>query len=189
MMTPALPQQWWEYMVDGAQRGVLFADAMRERGNHFVEHEEGSNKTVLSWEHEMVVDGSKLARPVNYSLVRITPPEGVTVREDGRPYIIIDPRAGHGSGIGGFKHESEVGAAIHGGHPTYFVTFTRMPMPGQTWPMSPRPRRTSCARCAGCIRTRPSRSSSATARAAGPPCCSPPPTRTSRAPSSPTARR
>jgi pimeloyl-ACP methyl ester carboxylesterase len=132
MMDPALARHWWDYMVDGAQRGVLFADAMRERGNHFVEHEEGSNKTVLSWDHEMVVDGSKLARPVNYSLVRIVPPEGVTVREDGRPYIIIDPRAGHGSGIGGFKHASEVGAAIHGGHPTYFVTFTRMPMPGQT---------------------------------------------------------
>jgi pimeloyl-ACP methyl ester carboxylesterase len=132
LMSPALPQQWWEYMVDSAQRSVLYTDAMRERGNHFVEHEEGSNKTVLSWQHQMVLDGTKLARPVNYSLVRIVPPEGVTVREDGRPYIIIDPRAGHGSGIGGFKHASEVGAAIHGGHPTYFVTFTRMPMPGQT---------------------------------------------------------
>lgn len=132
MATPMLAQHWWQYVVDGAQRAVLYADAMRERGNYFVEHEEGSNKTVLSWDHDMVVDGTKLARPVNYSLVRITPPEGVTVREDGRPYIIIDPRAGHGSGIGGFKHASEVGAAIHGGHPTYFVTFTRMPMPGQT---------------------------------------------------------
>ncbi|WP_242477235.1 DUF3141 domain-containing protein [Halochromatium glycolicum] len=132
LMTPTLAQHWWEYATDSAQRAVLFADAMRERGNHFVEHEEGSNKTVLSWEHEVVVDGTQLPRPVNYSLVRIIPPEGVTVREDGRPYIIIDPRAGHGSGIGGFKHESEVGAAIHGGHPTYFVTFTRLPMPGQT---------------------------------------------------------
>jgi pimeloyl-ACP methyl ester carboxylesterase len=132
LMTPMLAQHWWAYAVDGAERSVLFADAMRERGNHFVEHEEGSHKTVLSWEHEIVVDGKTLPRPVNYSLVRIVPPEGVTVRQDGRPYIIIDPRAGHGSGIGGFKHASEVGAAIHGGHPTYFVTFTRMPMPGQT---------------------------------------------------------
>ncbi len=131
-MTPMLGQHWWSYVVDGAERSVLFADAMRERGNHFVEHEEGSHKTVLSWEHEIVVDGKTLPRPVNYSLVRIVPPEGVTVRQDGRPYIIIDPRAGHGSGIGGFKHASEVGAAIHGGHPTYFVTFTRMPTPGQT---------------------------------------------------------
>ena len=64
--------------------------------------------------------------------MRIVAPEGVTVRENGRPYIIIDPRAGHGSGIGGFKHESEVGVAIHQGHPVYFVTFTRLPQPGQT---------------------------------------------------------
>ena len=131
LMSPNLLQQWWEYLVDGSQRSVLFLDAMRQRGNHFVEHEENSNKTVLSWKHEMVMDGTTLSRPVNYSLVHILPPEGVTVREDLRPFIIIDPRAGHGSGIGGFKHESEVGAAIHHGHPTYFVTFTRMPVEGQ----------------------------------------------------------
>ncbi len=130
--TPMLHRRWAEYLTDAAQRAVLFADAMRQRGNYLIEHEEGSNKTVLIWDHETVVDGTKLARPVNYSLVRILPPEGVAVREDGRPYIIIDPRAGHGSGIGGFKHESEVGAAIHQGHPVYFVTFTRLPHPGQT---------------------------------------------------------
>jgi pimeloyl-ACP methyl ester carboxylesterase len=132
MMTPNLGQQWTEYLTDSGQRAVLYADAMRQRGNYFVEHEADANKTVLSWNHEMVLDGAKLPRPVNYSLVRIVPPAGVQVREKGRPYIIIDPRAGHGSGIGGFKNESEVGAAIHQGHPTYFVTFTRLPYPGQT---------------------------------------------------------
>jgi len=131
-MSPTLGKDWSEYWMDSGQRAVLYADAMRERGNYFVEHEEGSTETVLSFNHETVVDGRKLPRPVNYSLVRIVPPHEVNVREDGRPYIIIDPRAGHGSGIGGFKNESEVGAAIHGGHPTYFVTFTRMPVRGQT---------------------------------------------------------
>ncbi len=130
--TPQWSEQWRDYWTDAAQRAVLFTDALRQRGNFFVEHEEGSDKTVLSWDHIVVVDGKSLPRPVNYSLVRIVPPAGCMVREDGRPYIIIDPRAGHGSGIGGFKHESEVGAAIHQGHPTYFVTFTRLPVPGQT---------------------------------------------------------
>jgi pimeloyl-ACP methyl ester carboxylesterase/tellurite resistance protein len=130
--SPLLADHWAAYLTDSAQRTVLFADAMRQRGNHFNDHEQGSNKTVLSWDHELVIDGTKLARPVNYSLVRIIAPEGVQVRENGRPYIIIDPRAGHGSGIGGFKHESEVGAAVHQGHPVYFVTFTRLPQPGQT---------------------------------------------------------
>lgn len=130
--SPAYSDRWREYLEDAAQRMVLYADALRRRSNYFVEHEEGSDKTVLSWDHAVVVDGKKLPRPVNYSLVRIIPPKDCRVREDGRPYIIIDPRAGHGSGIGGFKHESEVGAAIHQGHPTYFVTFTRLPAPGQT---------------------------------------------------------
>lgn len=132
LMSPMLPHHFQDYLTDTAQRAVLFTDALRQRGNFFDQHEAGANKTVLSWDHETVVDGAKLARPVNYSLVRIIPPAGVKVREDGRPYIIIDPRAGHGSGIGGFKHESEVGAAIHQGHPVYFVTFTRLPVPTQT---------------------------------------------------------
>jgi hypothetical protein len=46
--------------------------------------------------------------------------------------IILDPRAGHGPGIGGFKRESEVGMALHEGHPTYFVMFDPEPCPGQT---------------------------------------------------------
>jgi pimeloyl-ACP methyl ester carboxylesterase len=125
-------EDWHAYWADALQRTVLYVDALRQRGSNFAEHEEGSEKTVLSWDHITIINGKDLPRPVNYSLVRIVPPAGHTVREDGRPYIIIDPRAGHGSGIGGFKHESEVGAAINQGHPTYFVTFTRMPVPGQT---------------------------------------------------------
>ncbi len=126
------PQASLGYAIDAGQRAVLFADALRRRGNYFVEHEEGSDKTVLSWPHETIVEGTKLRRPVNYSLVQIIPPAEVPTREEGRPYIIIDPRAGHGSGIGGFKDESEVGAAIYQGNPVYFVTFTRLPQPGQT---------------------------------------------------------
>jgi hypothetical protein len=90
LLTPALRQQWMDYLIDAGQRAVLFADAMRERGNCFVAHEEGSNQSVLSWDHETIVDGRTLKRPVNYSLVRILPPEGVQVRENGRPYIIIE---------------------------------------------------------------------------------------------------
>ncbi len=125
-------ENWFEYGIDASQRFILFMDALFRRSKFFVEHEQGGDKTVLSWEHATVIDGATLRRPVNYSLVRIIPPKGNIVREDGRPYIIIDPRAGHGSGIGGFKDESQVGAAIKQGHPTYFVTFTRMPVPGQT---------------------------------------------------------
>ena len=46
--------------------------------------------------------------------------------------MIVDPRAGHGPGIGGFKRESEVGIALHEGYPVYFVVFYPEPSPGQT---------------------------------------------------------
>ncbi len=87
---------------------------------------------MLHFDYETVVDGRKLARPVNYALVRIVPPEGVTVDPKRRPYVIIDPRAGHGPGIGGFKDDSQVGVALREGHPVYFVIFFRDPEPGQT---------------------------------------------------------
>ena len=45
---------------------------------------------------------------------------------------MIDPRAGHGPGIGGFKIDSEIGIALKKGHPCYFVTFVPQPAPGQT---------------------------------------------------------
>src|SRR6185369_11133485 len=65
-------------------------------------------------------------------LVRIVPPDGITVDSRLRPYIIIDPRAGHGPGIGGFKDDSQVGVALKAGHPVYFVIFFPDPEPGQT---------------------------------------------------------
>jgi pimeloyl-ACP methyl ester carboxylesterase len=80
----------------------------------------------------MVMDGRSLKRPVNYALLRIVPPKGVTVDAKRRPYVIIDPRGGHGPGIGGFKDESQVGVALHEGHPVYFVVFFPNPEPGQT---------------------------------------------------------
>src|SRR5215471_14004775 len=123
---------WYAYATDFAQRSVLFWDTLRERGNVAIEHNQAGLPPVLHFDFETVVDGRHLARPVNYALVRIVPPEGVTVDPKRRPYVIIDPRAGHGPGIGGFKDDSEVGVALRAGHPVYFVMFYPDPQPGQT---------------------------------------------------------
>ncbi len=123
---------WLGYSVDAAQRSVLFLDAMRERGNNYLEHTAAGQPPLLHFDYETVMDGRKLPRPVNYALLKITPPEGVTVDPLRRPYVIIDPRAGHGPGIGGFKDDSQVGVALREGHPVYFVIFFRDPEPGQT---------------------------------------------------------
>ncbi|GAB3762521.1 hypothetical protein GCM10028796_14410 [Ramlibacter monticola] len=121
-----------DYAVDFAQRSVLFWDALRERGNIYVDHTRAGLPPVLHFEYDMVLDARTLQRPVNYALVRIVPPERVKVDDTLRPYVIIDPRAGHGPGIGGFKDDSQVGVAIRAGHPVYFVIFFPDPEPGQT---------------------------------------------------------
>jgi len=132
LLSPAALQQFGDYAVDAAQRGAIFLDIMRRRGNNFNEIERKGVDNMLAFDYELIVDGRTLPEPINYSLVKIRPPEGVAVRDDLRPYVIIDPRAGHGSGIGGFKNESEVGVAISAGHPVYFAIFSQHPEQGQT---------------------------------------------------------
>ena len=127
-----LALSWYEYSVDFAQRSVLFWDTLRQRGNQYLELVQQGQPPVLRFQYETVVDGRTLDRPVNYALVRIVPPPGVEVDPKKRPYIIIDPRAGHGPGIGGFKDDSQVGVALREGHPVYFVIFFTEPEPGQT---------------------------------------------------------
>jgi hypothetical protein len=123
----------WEWAADAAQRNILFLDTMRARGNQYLAHEAETVPHVLSFEHEMVMGGSSLPRPVNFGLVRVPPPEGAPAPRPGaRPFVIVDPRAGHGPGIGGFKADSEIGMVIAAGHPCYFIGFTPIPFPGQT---------------------------------------------------------
>src|SRR5215475_593012 len=121
-----------EYMVDAGQRSVLFLDVMRRRGDQYREHVAQTAPHVLQYTAELIIDGRTLDRPVNYALVRIIPPKGVTVDMKRRPFVVVDPRAGHGPGIGGFKADSEIGVALKAGHPCYFIGFLPDPVPGQT---------------------------------------------------------
>ena len=123
---------WSEYMFDTMQRTVLFWDTMRRRSNQYYEQKAMRVPHVLKFGAELVLDGRSLEKPVNYLLVRITPPDGVRIDPSKRPFVVVDPRAGHGPGIGGFKADSELGVAMRAGHPSYFVGFTPDPMPGQT---------------------------------------------------------
>ncbi|GIL39055.1 DUF3141 domain-containing protein [Roseiterribacter gracilis] len=126
------PMAQAEWMRDAVQRSVLFWDALRQRGDQWLDYVAEGQPPVLIFDYEIVLDGRTLDRPVNYALAKITPPPGVTVDPKRRPYVIVDPRAGHGSGIGGFKDDSQVGVALRAGHPVYFVLFFMEPVPGQT---------------------------------------------------------
>ena len=121
-----------DYWVDAWQRSILLLDVFRQRGNNCIEHNARQAPNVLRFEVELVLDGRSLPRPVNYALVRIVPPKGVSIDPSKRPFIVFDPRAGHGPGIGGMKHDSEIGVALAAGHPCYFVGFLPDPVAGQT---------------------------------------------------------
>ncbi len=127
----SLARAFMEYQRDAAERAVLAADTLRKRGDIFLEHEAADCPPVLIYDYEVVMDGRDLPYPCNYMLLRILPPEGVEIDDTKRPYVIIDPRAGHGPGIGGFKSDSQVGVALRAGHPVYFVAFRSRPEPGQ----------------------------------------------------------
>ena len=144
-----------DYSIDFGQRALLFTDILRRRGNTYLEHLRQGQPPVLAFDYDMVMDGRQFLQPVNYALVHIRDrrlpasqnkaakqgaggsdrrtmvgSEGPHPRK--RPIVVIDPRAGHGPGIGGSKLDSQIGVALNCGHPVYFILFFTEPEPGQT---------------------------------------------------------
>ncbi|MBV8230082.1 MAG: DUF3141 domain-containing protein [Planctomycetaceae bacterium] len=127
-----LMKDWSEYLVDSVQRAVLFGDVLRQRGDIFLENQARGEPPVLIFGYDVLIDGRTLDRPCNYVLMKIRAPQGVTVDPTKRPVVVVDPRAGQGPGVGGFKLDSEIGFALRAGHPVYFIGFYPEPVPGQT---------------------------------------------------------
>jgi len=125
-------QMYTSYVRDSVQRQALVFDALRKRGNVYTDHIDSGMPPVLDFQYEVIVDGKDLNPPVNYLLLKITPPAGVVIDPERAPVLIIDPRAGHGAGIGGSKPDSQVGDAFDDGHQVYFCAFRPMPEPSQT---------------------------------------------------------
>jgi pimeloyl-ACP methyl ester carboxylesterase len=121
-----------DYATDFWQRSAIFLDILRQSGNQQDEMTSRPVNAVLIFDHEIILKGTELPRPVNYALVRVEPPPGTAIDETKRPVVVIDPRAGQGPGIGGFKPTSEIGEAFKAGHPVYFIGFTVDPLEGQT---------------------------------------------------------
>ena len=101
-----------------------------------IAHDRAGKPPLLDFDYEMLVDARRFEHPANYALLRITRVGDhcleECVDETKPPVIVVDPRAAHGPGIGGFKRELEVGMAMHEGHPVYFVMFFPEPCPDQT---------------------------------------------------------
>lgn len=124
------------YHQDLWERSILFFDTLRQRADNMRDHERAGMPPLLDFKYETVLDARRFDTPANYALLKITEIDDDCLVDcldpEKPPVIIIDPRAGHGPGIGGFKRDSEVGMAMHEGHPVYFVVFFPEPMPGQT---------------------------------------------------------
>ncbi|NGO88765.1 MAG: DUF3141 domain-containing protein [Halomonas sp.] len=120
------------YWRDSVERNVLYWDVMRERGNQYLAHMEQTKPNVLGFDTEGLMDGRTLPNPTNYELLRVLPKGDTVTDPSKRPFVVVDPRAGHGPGIGGFKPDSELGVALKAGHPCYFIGFLPFPEPGQT---------------------------------------------------------
>ena len=73
-------QDAWTYWIDACQRGLLFLDVLQQRSERYQEHAAKTAPHVLKFGCELVMDGRKLPRPVNYVLVRIVPPKGIDDR-------------------------------------------------------------------------------------------------------------
>ena len=87
---------------------------------------------MLNFANELIVDGRKLPRPVNYGLVRIVPPEGAAVDRSKPPIVVVDPRASNGPGIGGMKPNSKWGwRPAPGPPPACSSASPPEPMPGR----------------------------------------------------------
>jgi pimeloyl-ACP methyl ester carboxylesterase/tellurite resistance protein len=158
--TAIFPTQWANealaYGVDRWQRSVLFWDVLRQRGNNYLAHLYAGQPPVLIFDYDTILNGRDFDPPVNYALVKIRerrhgdhdrrrrPRDNGSRRqvlpangrrqgdESARPLVVIDPRAGHGPGIGGSKIESQIGVALEYGYPVYFITFFPDPVPGQS---------------------------------------------------------
>ena len=143
----------FEYVLDRSQRFSILTDLFRNQGNNFFKDIENGQPPVLSFKYEIIMDGRKFKKPVNYALTKIidrrikkAPPNravkerrslksaglGASEKEGKRPIIIIDPRSGNGPGIAGSKKNSEIGMALQNGHPVYYIIFFPEPEKGQT---------------------------------------------------------
>ncbi len=131
-LSPAA-KQFSDYLTDFSQRSILFMDIMRQRGNQALEMSAHDGATVLNFDFDILMNGSTFERPINYWLAKMHAPAGVTTDNKKRPFVIQDPRAGQGPGIGGMKKDSEIGDALKNGHPVYFVGFNAAPLDGQTY--------------------------------------------------------
>lgn len=54
-----------DYLIDAAQRNILFWDALRQRANNMLEHERQGLPPLLKFKYETVADAAEYDPPAN----------------------------------------------------------------------------------------------------------------------------
>ena len=133
LLAPRVADEWSDYARDFGQRWLLFSKRCASAATPASRAtRKASSRSSPSTTTSSSTAASSTARSITRWCALIRRKGRCRPRTTARPWVIIDPRAGHGSGIGGFKSESEVGVALRYGHPVYFVIFFPDPEPGQT---------------------------------------------------------
>ena len=128
-----LAQAACAYAADAWQRALLVADIERQVGDQYQAQRGMDAPHVLHFAFEPVMSGAELPRPVNYGLVRILPPEGGPPRPACGPSSWSIRAPARSPGIGGFKAESEVGAALQASHPATSSALRPTRCPARPW--------------------------------------------------------
>ncbi|TCM75070.1 DUF3141 domain-containing protein [Rhodovulum steppense] len=118
-------EHWREYLRDSAERTVLAADILRQRGDALATAEEEGAPPALPHAQEPVREVKGLARPCNARLVRLV--SAAAPDPAARPVLLVTPRAGGAEGLA-----RAAGAGLAAGLPVYAAGFVRLPVPGQT---------------------------------------------------------
>ena len=105
----------YDYLRDAWQRSILFAGCAASAREH-LSGAAGKDRAPRA----RIRDGVDPRRPraCKTRELRARPHHSARGQETDprkRPFVVVDPRAGHGPGIGGMKEDSEIGVALRGG--------------------------------------------------------------------------
>jgi hypothetical protein len=129
-----------EYSRDAVQRSILFLDVMRQRGHQYEEQAASHTPNVLDYDCELVCDGRRLERPVNYVLVRILPSEDMEIDPRKRPFVVVDPRAGTGRVLAASRPTVKSASRSKPGIPAISSASCPIPCPVKRFMTSPAPK-------------------------------------------------
>ena len=67
-----IAKEAYDYFLDSAQRSILFMDALRKRGNTYIQHLDEQQPPVLVFKYEILMDARTFEKnPANYALAKI----------------------------------------------------------------------------------------------------------------------